>query len=86
MSFIQLKSNSATLTGYSDSDHAGDIGDRKSTSGFIFIINGCTISWPSMKQKTVLISNSKPVLLNTILNEFQVNTNKITKICQTCGL
>jgi len=33
------RSNSMTLTGYSDSDHAGDLGDRKSTSGFVFILD-----------------------------------------------
>ena len=60
---IYPKSNTTTLTGYSDSDHAGDLGDRKSTSGFIFILSGCTISWRSMKQRTVAISSTK---LNTL--------------------
>ena len=45
--------NKTILTGYSDSDHAGDLG--KSTSGFIFILGGCTINWKSTKQKTVAI-------------------------------
>ena len=50
---------STILTGYSDSDHAGDLGDRKSTSGYIFILSGCTISWKSTKQCTVAISSTE---------------------------
>ena len=35
--------------GYSDSDFAGDIGDRKSTSGVIFFLGNKPISWQSQK-------------------------------------
>ena len=53
---IYPKLSSMQLIGYSDSDHAGDLGDRKSTLGFIFILSGCTISWRSLRQKAVAIS------------------------------
>ena len=56
---IYPKLNSTVVTGYSDSDHAGDLGDRKSTSGFVFILGGCTICWKSTKQKTVAISSTE---------------------------
>ena len=58
-SLIYPNQNTTILTGYSDSDHAGDLGDRKSTSGFLFILSGCTISWKSVKQSTVAISSSE---------------------------
>lgn len=46
--------------GFSDSDMAGDVDDRKSTSGVIFFFNGNTISWQSCKQKEkkYLLANS----------------------------
>ena len=56
---IYPNANSTVLTGYSDSDHAGDLGDRKSTSGFIFMLGGCTVSWKCTKQKTVAISSTE---------------------------
>jgi hypothetical protein len=47
----------ARLLGFSDSDHAGDIDDRKSTSGGIFFLGTSPISWQSMKQRIVAISS-----------------------------
>ena len=44
------KSQSDECIGYSDSDWAGDMNDRKSTSGYVFHLNGAVISWRSKKQ------------------------------------
>jgi hypothetical protein len=43
----------AHLVGYSDNDHAGDIDTRKSTSGILFFLGKCHISWQSVKQQVV---------------------------------
>lgn len=43
--------------GYSDSDHAGDLDDRKSTTGSLFLINGCPVTWQSAKQQAVALSS-----------------------------
>ncbi|KAG6533188.1 hypothetical protein ZIOFF_007054 [Zingiber officinale] len=43
--------------GYSDSDLAGDLDGRKSTSGMTFYFNESLISWNSQKQKTVALSS-----------------------------
>jgi hypothetical protein len=48
------RSDSLQIVGYSDSDYAGD--DRKSTSGYVFILAGA-ISWKSSKQ-TVTTSST----------------------------
>ena len=40
------------LTGYSDSDWAGDIGTRRSTTGYVFQLCGGAVSWQSKRQKT----------------------------------
>ncbi len=47
------------LIGYSDSDWAGDHADRKSTSGFIFMLNGGPISYASKKQAVVALSSTE---------------------------
>jgi len=45
------------LVGYSDNDLAGDVNDRKSTSGLIFFLAGGPIAWQSSKQKVVALSS-----------------------------
>ncbi|KAG6475649.1 hypothetical protein ZIOFF_064878 [Zingiber officinale] len=45
------------LFGYSDSDLAGDLDGRKSTSGMTFYFNESLVSWNSQKQKTVTLSS-----------------------------
>ena len=47
------------LSGYSDSDWAGDVDTRHSTSGYVFQVYGNTISWISKKQKTVARSTTE---------------------------
>ena len=44
------RSDQLEVTGYSDSDFAGCPDDRKSTSGFIFMMAGGAVSWKSVKQ------------------------------------
>ena len=45
------------VLGYTDSDWGGDTIARKSTSGYLFLLNGNVISWVSMQQKTVALSS-----------------------------
>lgn len=47
----------AQLTGYSDSDLAGDIDTRKSTTGVLFFLGSSIITWQSQKQKVVALSS-----------------------------
>jgi hypothetical protein len=53
------RSNNAdlNLVGYSDSDMAGDVDDRKSTSGVIFFLGGNPVTWFSQKQRVVALSS-----------------------------
>jgi hypothetical protein len=46
-----------SLTGFSDSDHAGDTDDRKSTTSIVFFLNSGIITWASQKQKVVALSS-----------------------------
>jgi len=47
------------LKGYVDADWAGDIDGRRSTTGFIFMLNGGPISWASKRQSTVATSTAE---------------------------
>jgi hypothetical protein len=45
------------LLGFSDSDFAGDIHDRKSTSGVVYFLGNNLVTWASQKQKIVALSS-----------------------------
>ena len=45
------------LVGYSDSDMAGDVDDRKSTSGILYFLDGNPVAWQSQKQRVVALSS-----------------------------
>ena len=47
------------MYGYCGSDYAGDIGDRKSTTGYCSYINNNIISWCTKKQATVALSSTE---------------------------
>uniref|UniRef100_A0A453AK76 Reverse transcriptase Ty1/copia-type domain-containing protein n=1 Tax=Aegilops tauschii subsp. strangulata TaxID=200361 RepID=A0A453AK76_AEGTS len=51
------KKEMVELLGYSDSDMAGDVDDRKSTSGVAYFLGGSIVSWLSQKQKVVALSS-----------------------------
>ncbi|KAF7144341.1 hypothetical protein RHSIM_Rhsim05G0019000 [Rhododendron simsii] len=50
------KENDYKFIGYTDSDWAGSIDDRKSTSGYVFCLGSKIISWSSKKQRTIALS------------------------------
>ena len=53
---IYIKSEKLEIIGYSDSDFAGCIDSRKSTSGYIYLLAGGAISWKSAKQTLIASS------------------------------
>ena len=57
---IFYKKNGCTnLVAYTDSDFAGDLDDRRSTSGFAFLLGSGAVSWSSKKQPIVTLSTTE---------------------------
>jgi len=44
------------LVRYCDADWGGDLEDRRSTIGFVFMMGGGAISWSSKQQPTIVLS------------------------------
>ena len=47
------------LTGFSDADFAGDLDNRRSTTGWAFLVNGTAVSWRSKRQTCVALSTTE---------------------------
>ena len=56
---LYKKASSGTCISFSDSDWAGNLDDRRSTSGYIFQVGGTAISWKSRKQSCVALSTAE---------------------------
>ncbi|KAH9706497.1 hypothetical protein KPL70_012225 [Citrus sinensis] len=48
-----------TVRGYVDSDFAGDLDKRKSTTGYVFTLAGAAVSWVSKLQTVVALSTTE---------------------------
>nr|GEW97826.1 retrovirus-related Pol polyprotein from transposon TNT 1-94 [Tanacetum cinerariifolium] len=80
------------VTGYVDSDYAGDLDGSKSTTGYVFTLSGGTVSWVSKLQSFVAMltteaeyvvveANKEAVWLKMLLKEFGYKQEKITLFC-----
>ncbi|KAK6130243.1 hypothetical protein DH2020_036053 [Rehmannia glutinosa] len=61
------KNENFSLKGYSDSDYAGNIDDRKSTSGSCQFLSDCLVSWFSKKQNCVSLSTTARIYFRRLL-------------------
>ena len=52
-------SSGVVLQGYADADWAGDRDTRRSTTGYVFMVAGGTVSWSSKLQPTVALSSAE---------------------------
>jgi hypothetical protein len=59
LGILYKKGSQAELIAYSDSDYGGDVDDRKSTSGYVFMMGSGAVSWSSRKQPIVTLSTTE---------------------------
>ena len=57
--------NTACFISYCDSDLASDVDTSKSTTGTMFFLGGCLVSWQSLKQKVVALSSYEAEYITT---------------------
>lgn len=56
---LYSRCNDPKLIGYTDSDWAGSVDDKKSTSGYVFSLGSGAVTWSSKKQQAVALSSTK---------------------------
>jgi hypothetical protein len=59
LGILYKKGEQADLIAYSDSDYGGDIDDRKSNSGYVFMLGSGAVAWSSRKQPIVTLSTTE---------------------------
>ena len=52
---------------YSNSDYAGDLDDRRSTSGYVFMMSSGAVSWCSKKQAVVTLSTTEAEFISAAI-------------------
>ncbi|KAE8661751.1 hypothetical protein F3Y22_tig00113724pilonHSYRG00184 [Hibiscus syriacus] len=57
--FQQDKQDGQCVVGYCDSDYAGDLDKRRSTTGYVFTFAKAPVSWKSTLQSTVALSTTE---------------------------
>lgn len=91
---LTFRKSNLALEAWADSDFAGDLHDRKSTSGWALTIGGNTVAWKSQKQKAVSLSTTEAeyiaaceaskeaIWLRDLLQELKLAENKVTLLNQ----
>jgi len=59
LGILYKRNGTEKLEAYTDSDYAGDLDDRKSTSGYVFMLSSGAVSWSSKKQPVVTLSTTE---------------------------
>jgi hypothetical protein len=87
------KGDDAKLTGFCDADWAGNIDDRKSTSGGCFFLGNNLVAWLSKKQNSVSLSTAEAeyiaagsccaqlLWMKTMLHDYGVKHDTISLYC-----
>ena len=93
---IKFSSNT-DLLGYCDADYAGDLDSRRSTTGYVYMLNGGAISWSSRLQPTVAASTTEAeymasahavkeaLWLRKLMTDLHINTGTINIMCDNQG-
>ena len=69
---IQYTAGTPELVGFTDSDWAGSVDDRKSTSGFVYHFGSAPIAWSCKKQSAIALSSAEVEYRVAILSSQEV--------------
>ena len=72
------------LQGFCDSDMAGDVDTRKSTSGYVFTLAGGAVSWCSRLQRIVALSTTEAEYISA--TEASKEAIWLARLCSEFGL
>ncbi|KAL0433193.1 UNVERIFIED_CONTAM: Retrovirus-related Pol polyprotein from transposon TNT 1-94 [Sesamum latifolium] len=87
--------NSQCVIGYCDSDFAGDLDKRRSTTGYVFTLAKAPVSWRSTLQSTVALSTTEAeymaiteavkeaIWLQGLLGELGIDQKHVTIHCDS---
>ncbi|XP_075092013.1 secreted RxLR effector protein 161-like [Nicotiana tabacum] len=90
--------DSQYLVGYCDSDYAGDLDKRRSTTGYVLTFANAPVSWKSTLQSTVALSTTEAeymaiteavkeaIWLQGLLRELGYNENLLLENASTIGI
>ncbi|KAE8187009.1 hypothetical protein CF336_g6746, partial [Tilletia laevis] len=80
-------STATEIVGFVDSDWAADKDDRRSTSGFVFTMNGGAVSWGARKQGAVALSTAEAeyIAAGVAGREAMLLKGALTAAGQHCG-
>jgi phosphopantetheinyl transferase (holo-ACP synthase) len=90
---LLYKRNQFNLIGYCDSDLAGELPGRKSTSGYAFLLGGACIAWSSRLQSVVAQSTAEAeymaaamatkeaLWLKALMGEFGLHVSTVNLLC-----
>jgi hypothetical protein len=90
---ITFRGSSTELEAYCDADYAGDIDTRRSTTGYVFVMNGGATSWNSKRQPTVAASTTEAeymaaaaavkegLWMRKLLESLDIKVDKINIMC-----
>ena len=85
------------VQGYCDADYAGDLDTRRSTTGYVYTLNGGAISWSSRLQPTVAVSTTEAeymaaahavkegLWLRKLMRDFEVEVGIMPIFCDNQG-
>ena len=69
---LKISAVNLDLVGYVDADWAGDVSDRKSTSGYLYKLGESPVSWSSKKQASVALSSTEAEYISAALASQEV--------------